>query len=129
MVIYMGVIKMNKLLAKIDDNNIWLRWLQIAVASVLYILANALDYYFTFYGMIYTNHREANPIARGYMNLFGMQHGLLIYKALMIVMIISAVIAADIICRRRKIRFRPAYILYFAAIATTFAGSLWFINI
>ena len=119
---------MSKLLTKIDKDNIWLRWLQIAVASMLYILANALDYHFTLNGIMYTDHREANPIVQSYMDLFGVQQGLLICKTLMVAMIILAVIAVDLVCRKKNIRFRPAYILYIGAILTTFAGSLWFLS-
>ena len=103
-------------------------WFQIAMAGIIYILANAIDYYFTVYGIAYTDHREANPVVQGYMDIFGIQQGILFCKALMVVMIILAVIAAELVCRKKSIRFRPAYILYVGSILTTFAGALWFIS-
>ena len=119
---------MYKLYLNTAEMKSWLRWLQIAMAGMIYIVANAIDYHFTVYGIMYTNHSEANPIVQGYMDIFGMKQGLLLCKALMVVMINLAVIAADLVCRKRSIKFRPAYILYVGAILTTFAGCLWFLS-
>ncbi|MFC1716751.1 DUF5658 family protein [Candidatus Poribacteria bacterium] len=116
---------MNKLLAKTAEIENRLRWLQIVVAGIIYIVANAIDYHFTVYGMMNTPYREANPIVRGYMDLFGLQEGLLLYKGLMVGMIILAVIALDLVCRRKSVRLRPAYLLYAGALLTTMGGSLW----
>ena len=104
------------------------RWLQIITAGLTYILANLIDYRLTMYGAANTNYREANPIALGYMSVFGMAEGLMIYKMLMVSAIISAVIMVDIFYRRKNIRFRSEYLLYAGAIMTTLGGSLWLIQ-
>jgi len=119
---------MSESLSKAMNNENWLRSLQIIMAGLLYIVANAIDYHFTVFGMMYTNYTEANPIAQQYMDLFGTEQGLFLYKALMVGMIILAVIAVDLVCRKKNIKFRPAYILYAGALVTTLAGSLWFSN-
>ena len=105
------------------------RWLHLAIASIVYILANIVDYYFTVYGMINTTYREGNSIIRAYMTLFGPANGLLIYKALMVGMIILSVIGIDLVYRKKGIkfkRFRPEYILYVGAFLTVLGGALWF---
>ncbi len=108
-------------------NRSW--WLQIIVACLAYIAANIIDYRLTIYGIINTAYYEANPIAQGYMDLFGLQRGLLLYKAPMIGMIIFAVIIIDTMHRDKKIRFRPVYILYAGALLTTLGASLWLVEL
>ncbi len=116
---------MGRLFAKTAEIENWLRWLQITVAGLIYIAANAIDYHFTMYGLMNTPYREANPIVRGYMDLFGLQEGLMLYKVLMVGMIILAVITLDLVYRKKNARFRPAYLLYAGALLTTMGGSLW----
>ncbi|MFC1714185.1 DUF5658 family protein [Candidatus Poribacteria bacterium] len=107
----------------------WHRWLEIIVAGLIYILANAFDYYLTVYGIMNTTYREANPIVRGYMDIFGLTEGLMIYKVLMVGLIILAVITVDLFYRKKNIRFRPEYILYVGALMTTLGGSLWLVKL
>lgn len=107
-------------------NRSW--WLQIIVACLAYIAANIIDYYLTIYGITNTVYREANPIVQGYMDLFGLQRGLLFYKVPMMGMIILAVIIIDVMYKNKKNRFRPVYILYAGALLTTLGGSLWLVK-
>jgi lysylphosphatidylglycerol synthetase-like protein (DUF2156 family) len=100
-------------------------WLQMILASLIFIVANAIDYTFTLYGLMYTNVREANPIIQGYMDIFGMKQGLLLYKSLMVGVIILGVIVFDRACKAKGIRFRSEYLLYAGAFLTAFAGALW----
>lgn len=99
--------------------------MQMILASLVFILANAIDYTFTLYGLMYTNVREANPVIQGYMDIFGMKQGLLIYKSLMVGIIILGVIVFDRACKAKGIRFRSEYLLYAGAFLTVFAGALW----
>lgn len=108
-------------------NRSW--WLQIIMACLAYIVANIIDYQLTIYGIANTVYCEANPIAQGYMDLFGIQRGLLFYKAPMMGLIILAVIIIDAMYRNKKIRFRPVYILYAGALLTTLGGSLWLVKL
>lgn len=101
------------------------RWLQLITAGLTYILANVIDYRLTMYGAANTTYREANPIVREYMSVFGMIEGLMIYKTLMVSAIIFAVIMVDLFYRSKNIRFRSEYILYAGSIMTTLGGSLW----
>ncbi len=112
----------------IESKN-WHRWLEIIAAGLIYILANAFDYYLTVYGVMNTTYREANPIARGYMDIFGLTEGLMIYKVLMVGLIILAVITVDLFYRKKNIRFRAEYILYVGALMTTLGGSLWVVKL
>ena len=112
----------------IESKN-WHRWLEIIAAGLIYILANAFDYYLTVYGVMNTTYREANPIARGYMDIFGLTEGLMIYKVLMVGLIILAVITVDLFYRKKNIRFRPEYILYVGALMTTLGGALWVVKL
>lgn len=118
---------MDRLFGKTAEIKNWLRWLQITVAGLIYIVANAIDYHFTVYGMMNTPYREANPIAQGYMDIFGIQEGLMLYKGLMVGMIILAVITLDLFYRKKSVRFRPVYLLYAGAFLTTMGGSFWVI--
>ncbi len=104
-------------------------WLQMILASLVFILANAIDYTFTLYGLMYTNVREANPIIQGYMDVFGMKQGLLLYKSLMAGIIIAGVIVFDRACKAKGIRFRSEYLLYAGSLLTAFAGALWLIHL
>jgi len=117
----------NNLRTATTRNRSW--WLQIIVACLAYIAANIIDYHLTIYGITNTVYREANPIVRGYMDLFGLQRGLLFYKAPMIGMIILAVIIVDTIYRKKKARFKPVYILYAGALLTALGGSLWLVKL
>ena len=98
------------------------------VAGLIYIAANAVDYHLTVYGIMNTAYREANPIVRGYMDLFGLTEGLMIYKVLMVGMIILAVVTVDLFYRSKSVRFRAEYILYAGALMTTLGGTLWLVQ-
>jgi hypothetical protein len=104
-------------------------WIQMILASLVFIVANAIDYTFTLYGLMYTNVREANPVIQGYMDIFGMKQGLLLYKSLMVGIIILGVIVFDQACKAKGIRFRSEYLLYAGSLLTAFAGSLWLIHL
>ena len=105
------------------------RWLRIAVASLTFVLANLIDYRLTIYGLTYTRLREANPVIQGYMDLFGMTRGLLLYKGLMVSMIILASVTLDLAYRNKGFKHIPEYILYPGAILTTAASSLWLVPV
>jgi hypothetical protein len=100
-------------------------WMELVLACVTYIAANAVDYMLTIYGLMNTNIGEANPFAKFYMNTFGLLDGLLIYKFLMVVIILASVIALDYALNLRRIKFKTEYILYVGAGLTVFASSLW----
>jgi hypothetical protein len=104
-------------------------WVQMILASLVFIVANAIDYTFTLYGLMYTNVREANPVIQGYMDVFGLKQGLLIYKSLMVGIIVLGVIVFDRACKAKGIRFRSEYLLYGGSILTAFAGLLWLIHL
>jgi hypothetical protein len=101
------------------------RWLELVVACIAYIAANAVDYMLTIYGLTNTTADEANPFALSYMKIFGIFDGLLIYKLLMVVIILASIIILDYTLNFRKIKFRTEYILYVGAGLTVFASSLW----
>jgi len=114
-----------KSLPRVEKNSKWYRWLELATASTVYILANIFDYHFTVYGITNTGYREANPIVKGYMTLFGLTEGLFIYKVLMASMTILAVITIDLVYRKKNVKFRSEYLLYAGAFLTALGGSLW----
>lgn len=116
-----------KSLPRVEKDSKWYRWIEIATASVVYILANIFDYHFTVYGMASTGYREANPIVEAYMTLFGLSEGLFIYKALMASMTILAVITIDLVYRKKNVKFRSEYLLYAGAFLTVLGGSLWLV--
>ena len=75
------------------------RWTQIIVASLLFILGNLIDYILTVYGISNRLYEEGNPIIQGYIDYFGLEKGLLLFKALMGGLIISGVIVFDKACQ------------------------------
>ncbi|MDQ1329333.1 MAG: hypothetical protein QG641_2622 [Candidatus Poribacteria bacterium] len=99
-------------------------WLELVVACVTYVAANAVDYMLTIYGLTNTTADEANLFAQSYMKIFGMLDGLLIYKFLMIIIVLVSIIALDYTLILRKIKFRTEYILYAGAGLTVLASSL-----
>jgi hypothetical protein len=100
-------------------------WLELVVACIAYVAANAVDYMLTIYGLTNTTAVEANPFAQSYMKIFGMLDGLLIYKFFMVIIILVSIIALDYTFNLRKIKFRTEYILYVGAGLTVLASSLW----
>ena len=101
--------------------------LGFALASLMYIAAHILDYFFTVQGLETTTFTEGNPIIQVYMDQFGVKAGLISYKLLICIALIVGMKAVDLICKQRKRRFRAEIILYGGAILTTFGGALWFL--
>ncbi len=99
--------------------------LGFALASLIYIAANILDYFFTIQGLETTTLTEGNPIIQVYMDQFGVKTGLIGYKLLICIAIIVGMKAVDLIYKQRRRRFRVEIILYGGAILTTFGGALW----
>ncbi len=113
---------LKRLLRHVFVNN-----LGFSLASLAYITAHILDYFFTLHGLENTAFTEGNPIIQGYMDHFGVENGLLSYKLLICVALIVGMKAVDIIGKQRKRRFRVELILYGGAILTTLGGALWFL--
>jgi len=103
----------------------WHNWLHIIFASLLYVLANLVDYFFTLYGIAKNVSQEANPVVQGYMDVFGVGRGLAICKLLMGAIIILGVIAIRLAYRRRGSEVRVELLLYAGSFMTLLGGSLW----
>lgn len=107
-------------------------WLRIIVACIIYTMANVFDYFMTVYGIIIRGkEQEANPIIKSYMSYFGLQNGILIYKLLMCILIIIAVIVLDFIYNKKSKKPKPLYLslylLYIGSILAILAGFSWLI--
>jgi hypothetical protein len=99
--------------------------LSFITATLMYIVANVIDYLFTIQGVGNNPLREANPIVRLYIDLFGAIHGVLICKLLICAGVIVAMRVVHIAHRERRTKLRADYILFAGAILTTLGGSLW----
>jgi hypothetical protein len=95
------------------------------LASLAYVAAHMIDYLFTVPGIRHTVFREGNPIIQVYIDLFGLEIGLLSYKLLVCAAVIIGMKAVDLACEGKKARIRPEHILYGGAILTTLGGALW----
>jgi uncharacterized membrane protein len=104
---------------------IFLDNLSFIISTLTYIAANVIDYLFTIRGIDGNPLREANPILRGYIELFGTVSGILICKLLICIGVISAMRVVHLAHREKRTRLRAEYILYGGAILTTLGGSLW----
>ena len=104
---------------------IFLDNLSFIVSTLTYITANVIDYLFTIRGIDGNPFREANPILREYIQLFGAVSGILICKLLICIGVISAMRVVHLAHREKRTRLRAEYILYGGAILTTLGGSLW----
>ena len=111
---------MKKVIRRIFVDN-----LGFTLASLIYIAAHILDYLFTLRGLRTTSFAEGNPIIQAYMDHFGVESGLLSYKALICIALIVGMKAVDLVDKERKKRFRVEFILYGGAILTAFGGALW----
>ena len=94
-------------------------------ASLAYIIANVIDYLLTVRSILGPMLKDGNPIIRQYMDLFGTQNGLLVYKLIICGSIILGMKAVDLSYRKGKTRFSGKYVLYGGAIATVLGGCLW----
>ena len=99
--------------------------LDFIMASLAYIAANVIDYLLTIVGVENNAFREGNPILRGYIELFGAEHGILICKLLACIGVISATRVIDLARKENKTRLRAEYVLYGGAILMTLSGWLW----
>lgn len=95
------------------------------LASLVYVTAHVIDFLFTVPGVKHTMFEEGNPIIQGYIDLFGLEYGILSYKLLVCAAVILGMKAVDLACEERKVRLRPEYILYGGALLTTLGGALW----
>ena len=104
---------------------IFLSNLSFIISILTYTAANVADYLFTIRGLDGNPLREANPILRGYIEIFGAVSGILICKLLICIGVISAMRVVHLAHMEKRTRLRAEYILYGGAILTTLGGSLW----
>jgi hypothetical protein len=108
---------------KTSKNKVFYYFVQIRFAILAYIIAGAFDYTLTSYGLTNTDVGEGNPIAQCYIDIFGPQIGLLMFKLFMISFVILGTILIS-----HKYGFKIAkFILYGGAIITLLGGGLWLI--
>ena len=100
-------------------------WVHIMSASLAYIIAHIIDYFLTVYGITANLSQEANPVVRGYMEIFGVGRGLAICKSLMCTIIILGAIVAHLACREKGNKIRVEFILYAGSLMTLLGGALW----
>ena len=100
-------------------------WGHIVFASLAYITAHIVDYFLTVYGITANLSQEANPVVRGYMEIFGVGRGLAICKSLMCTIIIFGAIAVHLACREKGNKIRVEFILYAGSLMTLLGGALW----
>ncbi|MBD3181237.1 hypothetical protein GF312_03025 [Candidatus Poribacteria bacterium] len=99
--------------------------MEFTIASFTYIMAHVVDYLFTISGVELSPLNEGNLIIRNYMNMMGIEQGLLFYKGVMCAGVILGMKAVQLSYRKRNIKFKVQYILYGGAVATTLGGTLW----
>lgn len=102
--------------------------LNFILASLTYLVAHVIDYFFTVSGIRYTATGEGNPIIQGYIDHFGLVRGLLGYKALICIAIIAGLKAVDLAQKENKLKVKAEHILYGGAILTTSGGALWLLS-
>lgn len=82
----------------------WYRIVLLALAVVLYVVANMLDYSYTVRGIASGISTEGNPVAQKFIEQFGLEKGLLLFKTIFLVFIISCTITLEIkYCQKKKI--------------------------
>ena len=101
------------------------RWFQIAAASLAYIAAHIVDYFFTLHGLTRNASQEANPVVQGYIDCFGVEKGLMICKSLMSVAIILGVVVTQLAYNKKGTKVKLEYVLYAGSILTFLGGVLW----
>ena len=100
-------------------------WFHIMSASLAYIIAHIADYFLTIYGVTANLSQEANPVVRGYMEIFGPGRGLAICKSLMCTIIILGAITVHLTCRKKGNKIRVEFVLYAGSLMTFLGGALW----
>lgn len=99
--------------------------LEFVIASLTYILAHMIDYLFTVPGIKSAATVEGNPVIQGYIDIFGVENGIMFSKLLICVGVIFGTKAISLAYKNRKTRIRAEPILYGGAILTALGGSLW----
>lgn len=93
-------------------------------AGLAFVGAHIYDFFITIRS-IQTKAEELNPIARGYMEHFGIRTGLAMYKVSIVALILISSILIYIGLRGRNGRPWEAYMLFAGAAVTFILGSLW----
>jgi len=82
----------------------WHRIIFLAVAIVLYVIVNMLDYTYTMHGIKSGLSTEGNPLAQKFIDLFGLEKGLLIFKINFLALIISSAVMLEIkYCQQKRV--------------------------
>jgi hypothetical protein len=108
---------------KTSKSKLFYYFMQIRFAILAYIIAGVFDYTLTTYGLTNTGVGEGNPIAQCYIDIFGPQIGLLVFKLFMI----SFVVFGAILINHKYGSKIAKFILYGGAIITLLGGGLWLI--
>ncbi|MDD5146849.1 MAG: hypothetical protein PHN39_03895 [Candidatus Pacebacteria bacterium] len=99
------------------------------MAAILYITTSAIDYRYTIDGIKHGLSPEGNPVAQLYIELFGLEKGLLIYKIVLVTLVIAGAKIIDIVYARKAnhpgLVAIPYWILCIGASLTLLAVGLW----
>jgi hypothetical protein len=99
--------------------------LEFMLASLTYMAAHVSDYLLTITGIRRTAITEGNPVIQGYIDLLGLENGLIIGKLLICCGVICGAKIISIAYKRKETKIKAESILYAGAILTTLGGLLW----
>ena len=99
--------------------------LEFIVASLTYILAHVIDYLFTVPGIKAAVTVEGNPVIQGYIDIFGVENGVMFSKLFICAGVIFGAKAISLAYKNRKTKIKAEPILYGGAVLTALGGSLW----
>ena len=107
----------------------WYRITLLAVAIMLYITANILDYSHTVGGIANGVSAEGNPLAQKFIEIFGLKRGMEIFKTLTVGFVISCAMVLEIkYCKKKRI-LAPStllcWLLCFGALLKLLAVWMW----
>ena len=99
--------------------------LEFILASLTYIAAHVIDYFFTVWGIKRSLTVEGNPIIQGYIDIFGVENGLALSKTFICAGVLFGAAAISLAYKKRQTKFKVEPVLYGGAILTALGGISW----
>jgi len=97
----------------------------LILISILYLLANVVDFILTKQGLARGLNVESSPIVLSYYEPWGLK-GIILLKGLMVVVVCTEFALVKIQCiKKGRKKYTAEILLFVAAILTTTGGLLW----